>query len=86
MSAIAAAERPNPVRAFLRLVMIEHSVFALPFAYLAALTAMKPDIQWGKLALISVALVSGSTVAMADTLVGGVFRRHDRGQWRRSSG
>jgi 4-hydroxybenzoate polyprenyltransferase len=28
------------VRAFLRLVAIEHSVFALPFAYLAALTAM----------------------------------------------
>ena len=28
------------VRAFLRLVMIEHSVFALPFAYIAALTAM----------------------------------------------
>ena len=29
------------VRAFLRLVVIEHSVFALPFAYLAALTAMR---------------------------------------------
>lgn len=27
-------------RAFLKLVVIEHSVFALPFAYLAALTAM----------------------------------------------
>jgi 4-hydroxybenzoate polyprenyltransferase len=33
--------KPNPVRAFLRLVMIEHSVFALPFAYLATLTAMR---------------------------------------------
>ena len=32
---------PNPVKAFLRLVMIEHSVFALPFAYLATLTAMR---------------------------------------------
>ena len=31
---------PGRVKAFLRLVMIEHSVFALPFAYLAALTAM----------------------------------------------
>ncbi len=31
---------PTPVRAFLRLVMIEHSIFALPFAYVAALTAM----------------------------------------------
>jgi 4-hydroxybenzoate polyprenyltransferase len=34
-------EKSNPVKAFLRLVMIEHSVFALPFAYLAALTAMR---------------------------------------------
>jgi 4-hydroxybenzoate polyprenyltransferase len=60
-----AAQRPNPVRAFLRLVMIEHSVFALPFAYLAALTAMRPAIQWGTLVLITVAMVSGRTVAMA---------------------
>ena len=28
------------IRKFLSLVMIEHSVFALPFAYIAALTAM----------------------------------------------
>ena len=36
--------RPGRVRSFLRLVVIEHSVFALPFAYLAALTAMaQPD-------------------------------------------
>jgi 4-hydroxybenzoate polyprenyltransferase len=35
------SDKPNPVKAFLRLVMIEHSVFALPFAYLAALTAMR---------------------------------------------
>ena len=30
----------NRIRAFLKLVVIEHSVFALPFAYLASLTAM----------------------------------------------
>ncbi len=65
MTALSAAARPNPVRAFLRLVMIEHSVFALPFAYLAALTAMKPRVQWGTLALITVAMVAGRTVAMA---------------------
>jgi 4-hydroxybenzoate polyprenyltransferase len=57
--------RPNPVRAFLRLVMIEHSIFALPFAYLAALTAMLPDVQWGTLGLITIAMVAGRTVAMA---------------------
>ncbi len=60
-----APERPNPVRAFLNLVMIEHSIFALPFAYLAALTAMLPEVQWGTLALITVAMVAGRTVAMA---------------------
>lgn len=58
------AER-GPVGAFLRLVMIEHSVFALPFAYVAALTAMAPDVQWGTLGLITVAMVAARTFAMA---------------------
>jgi 4-hydroxybenzoate polyprenyltransferase len=54
-----------PVRDFLRLVAVEHSVFALPFAYVAALTAMRPDIRWGDLVLITVAMVAGRTFAMA---------------------
>jgi 4-hydroxybenzoate polyprenyltransferase len=58
-------ELPGRVRAFLRLVLIEHSVFALPFAYIAALTAMAPDVRWGDLALITVAMVSARTFAMA---------------------
>jgi 4-hydroxybenzoate polyprenyltransferase len=62
---VAVQTRPSPLRAFLRLVMIEHSIFALPFAYLAALTAMGTKVQWGTLALITVAMVSGRTVAMA---------------------
>ena len=44
MSAATTAAEPltrGGVRGFLRLVAIEHSVFALPFAYVAALTAMK---------------------------------------------
>lgn len=53
------------IRAFLRLVMIEHSVFALPFAYLAALAAMAPDVRWGTLGLITVAMVAARTFAMA---------------------
>jgi 4-hydroxybenzoate polyprenyltransferase len=66
VTAAALAEpKPGPVKAFLRLVMIEHSIFALPFAYLAALTAMKPRIQWGTLLLITIAMVAGRTVAMA---------------------
>lgn len=58
-----------PVRSFLRLVAIEHSVFALPFAYLSALTAMHQPgevfVDWTALALITVAMVSARTFAMA---------------------
>ncbi|MEO9138622.1 MAG: menaquinone biosynthesis prenyltransferase MqnP, partial [Jatrophihabitans sp.] len=52
----------------LSLVMIEHSVFALPFAYIAALTAMwtqTRSVHWLDLALITVAMVSARTVAMS---------------------
>ncbi|WP_055488104.1 menaquinone biosynthesis prenyltransferase MqnP [Streptomyces sp. WMMB 322] len=62
-------DRPRGgVRAFLRLVMIEHSVFALPFAYTAALTAMfraSGTVQWRELLLITVAMVGMRTFAMA---------------------
>jgi 4-hydroxybenzoate polyprenyltransferase len=63
-----AAPAPNRVRAFMRLVMIEHSIFALPFAYVAALAAMRLDggrVQWDTLALITLAMVAARTVAMA---------------------
>ncbi|MGH8960527.1 MAG: menaquinone biosynthesis prenyltransferase MqnP [Jatrophihabitantaceae bacterium] len=56
------------IRQFLRLVMIEHSVFALPFAYIAALTAMwtqSRSVHWVQLLLITVAMVSARTVAMS---------------------
>ncbi len=59
---------PRRARAFLRLVAIEHSVFALPFAYLAALTAMARyggRIAWWDLAFITVAMVGARTFAMA---------------------
>ncbi|MEU1539624.1 MULTISPECIES: menaquinone biosynthesis prenyltransferase MqnP [Streptomycetaceae] len=62
---------PRPdgkVRAFLRLVMIEHSVFALPFAYIAALSAMFAEdrsVHWWQLFLITVAMVGLRTFAMA---------------------
>ena len=55
-------------RAFLKLVAIEHSVFALPFAYLAALTAMHRSagrVNWWDLLLITVAMVGARTFAMA---------------------
>jgi 4-hydroxybenzoate polyprenyltransferase len=55
-------------RAFLRLVTIEHSVFALPFAFLGALSAMtvlNGQINWPVLAVITIAMVSARTFAMA---------------------
>jgi 4-hydroxybenzoate polyprenyltransferase len=55
-------------RAFLRLVTIEHSVFALPFAFLGALSAMavlNGQINWAVLAVITIAMVSARTFAMA---------------------
>jgi 4-hydroxybenzoate polyprenyltransferase len=60
--------RSNPVRAFLRLVAIEHSVFALPFAYLSALTVMTATtarVNWADLGLITAAMVGARTFAMA---------------------
>jgi 4-hydroxybenzoate polyprenyltransferase len=54
--------------AFLRLVKVEHSVFALPFAYLAALTAMTGaggHVHWLDLLLITIAMVGARTFAMA---------------------
>jgi 4-hydroxybenzoate polyprenyltransferase len=55
----------GPIPAFLRLVAIEHSVFALPFAYLSALVAMRPHVRWLDLALITIAMVGARTFAMA---------------------
>ena len=58
----------HKVKKFLRLVMIEHSIFALPFAYTAALTAMWREtrsVHWVQLLLITIAMVSARTVAMS---------------------
>jgi len=82
------AGSPGRVRAFLNLVAIEHSVFALPFAFLAALVAMGPtdqpavvstgqpgafDVEWRVLGLITVAMVGARTFAMA---VNRIIDRH----------
>jgi 4-hydroxybenzoate polyprenyltransferase len=77
---VAADQQPglSKARAFLRLVMIEHSVFALPFALIAAFTAMWAStrtIHWVQLALIVVAMVSARTVAMAGNRI--LDRRFD---------
>jgi 4-hydroxybenzoate polyprenyltransferase len=57
-----------PTRSFLNLVKVEHSVFALPFAYLSALTAMTVQgrrVHWFDLLLITIAMVGARTFAMA---------------------
>ncbi|MBQ0981058.1 4-hydroxybenzoate octaprenyltransferase [Micromonospora zamorensis] len=64
----APAEKPGRVKSFLKLVAIEHSVFALPFAYLSALSAMQVNggrVRWWDLLLITVAMVGARTFAMA---------------------
>ncbi len=65
---MSVATVPKAVPSFLRLVKIEHSVFALPFAYLAALTAMSRHggrVHWLDLLLITFAMVGARTFAMA---------------------
>jgi 4-hydroxybenzoate polyprenyltransferase len=79
-------ESRGPVRAFLRLVMIEHSVFALPFAYVGALTAMYSvdrRIHWMDLVLVTVAMVGARTFAMAANRV---IDRHIDAQNPRTAG
>ncbi|MFI6939123.1 menaquinone biosynthesis prenyltransferase MqnP [Streptomyces sp. NPDC050418] len=65
---VVGPEPSGRVKAFLRLVMIEHSVFALPFAYIAALTAMfqlDKNVHWGRLLLVTICMVGLRTFAMA---------------------
>lgn len=69
MTAVAAVpEKPGRVKSFLQLVKIEHSIFALPFAYLSALVALDrlgTGVHWVDLLLVTIAMVSGRTFAMA---------------------
>ncbi|OKK05838.1 prenyltransferase [Streptomyces sp. CB03234] len=68
MTTTTAPRPAGRIKAFLRLVMIEHSVFALPFAYIAALTAMfrtDTTVHWLELLLVTVAMVGLRTFAMA---------------------
>ncbi|MCC9310783.1 4-hydroxybenzoate octaprenyltransferase [Kitasatospora sp. RB6PN24] len=65
---LVEAPPPGKIKSFLRLVMIEHSIFALPFAYIASFTAMflaDKRIHWGQLLIVTVAMVSLRTFAMA---------------------
>jgi 4-hydroxybenzoate polyprenyltransferase len=55
-------------KAFKNLVLLEHSVFALPFAFISALTAMflqNGTIHWRQLLLITLAMIGARSFAMA---------------------
>jgi len=57
----AAASLP---RRFASLVRLEHTVFALPFAYVGAFLAVDGFPGWGNLLWITVAMVGARTLAM----------------------
>jgi 4-hydroxybenzoate polyprenyltransferase len=71
MTSIAVAPPKSlggKAKAFKNLVLLEHSVFALPFAYTSALTAMFLDngrVHWVQLLLITLAMVGARSFAMA---------------------
>ena len=58
-------ELASKVALFARLVKVEHSVYALPFAYAGALLAEQRVPSWQDLAWITVAMVAARSAAMA---------------------
>lgn len=68
------ADRPsNPVRVFLEMIKFEHTVFALPFAYMGMVLAAGGWPGLGPFFWITLAMVSARTLAMA---VNRVVDRH----------
>jgi len=55
----------NRLRVFFDLVKFEHTVFALPFAYLGMVLAAGGWPAWGKFIWITVAMVAARTLAMS---------------------
>ena len=68
MGPVPAQGLGGKAKAFKNLVLLEHSVFALPFAYIAALTAMftvSKTVHWVQLLLVTIAMVGARSFAMA---------------------
>jgi 4-hydroxybenzoate polyprenyltransferase len=61
---MTAGLAPLPTR-YARLVKIEHTVFALPFAYVGAFLAVNGRPSWHDLLWITVAMVGARSLAMA---------------------
>ncbi len=67
---MAAADRASALRGgkaahLARLIKVEHSVFALPFAYAGAFLAVSGLPPWSRLVWITVAMVGARSAAMA---------------------
>ena len=55
----------NGVRLFLRDIRVEHTLFALPFAYVGAVMAARGLPSWWQLLWITLAVIGARTAAMA---------------------
>jgi 4-hydroxybenzoate polyprenyltransferase len=55
----------NPIKLFLRDIRVEHTLFALPFAYVGAVMAARGLPTWWQLAWITLAVAGARTAAMA---------------------
>ncbi len=53
----------KPIK-YLRMIKIEHSIFALPFAFVGALIAARGIPEWSKIGWITLAMISARSVAM----------------------
>src|ERR1700759_3235895 len=65
MSTEVYGEQPGSAVLFARLVKIEHTVFALPFAYVGALLAVDGVPSGHALLWVTVAMVGARSLAMA---------------------
>lgn len=55
----------NAVKIFLRDIRVEHTLFALPFAYVGAVMGARGIPSWWQLAWITLAVIGARTAAMA---------------------
>ena len=53
----------KPIK-YLRMIKIEHSIFALPFAFVGALIAARGIPEWSKVGWITLAMISARSAAM----------------------
>jgi 4-hydroxybenzoate polyprenyltransferase len=61
------------IRDFLNLIKFEHTIFALPFAYLGMVLAAGGWPGWGPFLLITVAMAAARTVAMGFNRIADLF-------------